>query len=111
MPMRNVWAATWPEVRLKVIVVGLLAPRNWIAGKLLAAVPMENVFGPQLLFRGSWGCIWEMLLPLRNSFGDPSQVPTFQSVVGCESADVRFSVALPPLVTLTLAVATPSSPW
>src|SRR5215475_10673117 len=99
MPMRSVCAATWPEVRLKVIVVGVLAPRDCTDGNPLEALPAANVFGPQLAMRTSCGCIATSKLvgAFRNSLQVPSQMPIFQIVVGCESADERFSVVLPPL--------------
>src|SRR5882724_2279854 len=111
MPMRRVCAATWADVRLNLIVVGLLSARSWRAGKLpVEVLPTVKVTGPQLALRTSCGCIWEMLLPLRNSFGVPSHVPIFQIVVGCERVEAIFFVTLPPLVTATELVATTSSP-
>src|SRR5579862_2830788 len=113
MPIFSVWAAAaCADVKLNLMVVGVLVPRNWTDGKLpVELLPTVKVTGPQWELRTSCGCMVMMLLPLRNSSGVPSQSPMRQMVateLGSLTAMVLTEV--PELaVTVTLPVHTESS--
>src|ERR1700733_4493820 len=113
-PIFTVCAATWAAVRLNLIVVGVLSPRNCTAGKLLVAlVPTVYVTGPQLFMRTSEGCMLARLSPLSNSRGVPSQSPMRQMAAVALGSAVMARVPTlvdPPAVTVAVPVQTASSP-
>ena len=78
----------------------------------VAAHQGEVVPGVQLARRGSCGCIVVILEPLRNSAGEPSQLPMRQMgawELGSPVMVKLFKATVPPAVTVTLRVSTTSS--
>src|SRR5215831_5277088 len=111
--MRTVRFAIWLDVSVNRTVVGLLTSFHWYAGKALSALlPTVYVVGPQDAMRASEGCIDVRLGQFSRFAGVPSHPPIRKMDAGVDQADVMFwPTVVVPAVTVTVRVATASSPW